>query len=57
MSDLEDSSIMASLFLKSAIICSAPTCDAGQFSVGSNTMIFEICSGIFFAASVIIMPS
>ena len=57
ISDLFAKSIMASLFLKSATICTAPTCAAGQFSVGSNTIISDISSGIFFAASTIIIPN
>ena len=48
---------MDSLSLKSASICSAPTREAEQFSFGSKTITFEMCSGIFLAASVSIIPS
>ena len=57
MSDFCDNSIIASLSLKSATICSAPTWAAGQFSVGSNTITFVMWSGIFFAASDNIIPN
>ena len=49
--------MIESLSLKSATICSAPTSDAEQFSFGSKTITFDICSGIFFAASVSIIPN
>ena len=51
------SSLMADASLKSATICSAPTFDAGQFFVGSNTITFEISDFILLAASVSIMPN
>ena len=50
-------SIIAFSSLKSATICFAPTLAAGQFSVGSITMTSEMCSDIFLAASVSIIPS
>jgi len=52
-----DKSTIASLSLKSAIICSAPTNDAEQFWFGSKTITLDMCSGIFLAASVSIIPS
>ena len=56
MSDNSDNFFIASSSLKSAMICCAPTFAAGQFSVGSKTIIFEISSK-FCAASVSIMPN
>ena len=57
MSAFEASSIIAFLSLKSAIICFAPTCDAGHPLVGSKTITSEISFGNLLAASVNIIPS
>ena len=42
ISDFSDNSMIASLSLKSATICSAPTNDAEQPGFGSNTIIFDL---------------
>ena len=57
ISDNSDNFFIDSSSLKSAIICSAPTFAAGQFSVGSKTITLEISSFIFCAASVSIIPN
>ena len=57
MSDCSASFRIAISSLKSPTICFAPDCEAGQFSVGSSTVISDISSVKFWAASVIIIPS
>ena len=54
---LSANSFIDDLSLKSATICSAPTFTAGQFSVGSRTIIFDMSNGMLLAASVNIMPN
>ena len=57
ISHFSASSEIAISSLKSAVISFAPALDAGQFCVGSSTITSDICSGIFFAASVNINPN